>query len=62
MTEPVLQPKAEAQNAQEATPLLRSVARDLSQINVVPKWGGAENASPIEEFFDIIEVTERIGN
>ena len=62
MNEPVPQPNAEARNAQEATPLRRSAAKDLSLINVVPKWGGAENASPIEEFFDIIEGTARIGN
>ena len=61
MTENVQQPNAEARNAPEATSLRRSAAKDLSLINVVPKWGGAENASPIEEFLHTIEGTARIG-
>jgi len=61
MAEHVPQQNAEARNAQEVTPLRRSAVKDLSLIIVMPKWGGAENASP-RGVFDKSEGIARIGN
>ena len=57
-----MQQGTEAQNAQESTPLRRSAAKDLSLVTLVPKWGGADNAPPLAEFFEAIEGTAKIGN
>jgi hypothetical protein len=49
-------------NAPEDAPLRRAVATDLSLVSLVPKWSGGETALPIKEFFEIIEVSNAIGN
>ena len=57
-----MQQGTEAQNAQESTLLRRSAAKDRSLVTLVPKWGGADNAPPLAEFFEAIEGTAKIGN
>jgi len=58
----VMQQSTEAQNESEGTPLRRSAAKDLSLVTLVPKWGGADNANPLAEFFEAIEGTAKIRN
>jgi hypothetical protein len=34
----------------------------MSIVSIVPKWSGTDNSIPIEEFFQVIEGTARLGN
>jgi hypothetical protein len=38
-----------------------TVHKDLSLISLIPKWSGAETATPLEEFLSSIEGAARIG-
>src|SRR5215510_9760964 len=66
MTEQVsqrpVQPGTEAQLSLESAPLRRSATKDLSLVTLVPKWGGTDKSSPLEEFLDVIDGTAKIGN
>ena len=44
-----------------AAPTAPAVHKDLSLISLVPKWSGAENSVPLEEFLSCIERASKIG-
>ena len=37
-------------------------AKDLSVISLIPKWAGTEKSVSVEEFFESVESSARIGN
>jgi len=56
------QASASAQDAPEEVSFVRTKVNDLSLVSSVPKWSGSDTALPIQEFFEIIEGSARIGN
>jgi len=56
------QGSASAQDASEDVTLVRTKVKDLSLVSLVPKWSGSVTALPIQEFFEIIEGSAKIGN
>ena len=61
-TQRVPQARTPTQNAPADVPLVRAKAKDLSLVSLVPKWSGSDIALPIQEFFEIIEDSAKIGN
>ena len=52
----------EVQNLQSQVQARSPVTKDLSLVALVPKWSGTDKANPLHEFFQTIEITEKIGN
>ena len=46
---------------QRISPDVPAVHKDLSLISLVPKWSGAENSVPLDEFLSCIERASTIG-
>ena len=56
------QASASNQDAPDDASLVRAKAKDLSLVSLVPKWSGSDTALPIQKFFELIEVSEKIAN
>ena len=56
------QASTSTQNAPEDVSLVHTPVKDLSLVSLVPKWSGSDTALPIQDFFEIIEGSGKIGN
>jgi hypothetical protein len=54
--------QAEMQNLQAQVQSIPSATKDMTLVASVPRWAGNHKAIPLNEFFEIIESTEEIGN
>jgi len=54
--------QAEIQNLQAQLQTRPPVSKDLSLVTLVPKWSGTDKAVPLNDFFEILESTARVGN
>jgi hypothetical protein len=46
----------------QGAPLRRQGPKDMSLVNLVPKWSGTQSAVPLVEFLEIVEATAKMGN
>ena len=61
-TQRVPQPSTPTQNAPAEVPFISAKPKDLSLVSLVPKWSGSDTALPIQEFFEIIEDSAKLGS
>ena len=61
-TQRVPQASTTTQNATAEVPFVCAKPKDLSLVSLVPKWSGSDTALPIQEFFEIIEDTAKLGS
>jgi hypothetical protein len=54
--------QAEMQNLQAQVQSRTSATKDMTPVASVPRWAGNHKAIPLNEFFEIIESTAKIGN
>jgi hypothetical protein len=54
--------QSEVQNLQAQLQVRPPVTKELSLVALAPKWAGTDKAVPLNEFFETIESTARIGN
>ena len=60
--EELVEPRAEIARLRERiATIVPTVHKDLSLISLVPKWSGAETATPLEEFISSIDGEAKIG-
>jgi hypothetical protein len=52
----------EVQNLQAQLQTRTPDTKDLSLVALVPKWSGTDKAIPLQEFFETVERTGKIGN
>jgi hypothetical protein len=50
------------QNLQAQLQSRQPTTKDLSLVSLIPKWGGNEKAAPLQEFFNAIEGSAKVGN
>jgi hypothetical protein len=53
--------RAEIQNLLAQLQTRAPVTKDLSLVGMVPQWSGTDKAVPLHEFFEILEITARVG-
>jgi hypothetical protein len=54
--------QAQIQNLQAQLQTRPPGTKDLSLVGMVPKWSGTDKAVPLHDFFEIPEITARVGN
>jgi hypothetical protein len=50
------------QNLHAQLQLRQPATKDLSLVSLIPKWAGNEKAAPLQEFFNAIEGSAKVGN
>jgi hypothetical protein len=66
MAEPVAQQLArlqlEVQNLHAQLQAKTQATKDLSMVTLINRWSGTDKSQPVNDFFDPIEASARVGN